>query len=284
MNRDHQTVIGMLSQRDLAWCGLFLAVFLFTYSPVVQSLYKAWMDSDDNSHGFLIVPLAIYMVWTKKEVLKAVPVRGEWIGLIVLLVSLMLYVVGWYGGVKTLSYLAFLGAFVGGLWLLLGWSVVWANIFPLAFLIFMVPVPAQIYAVITGPLQVLVSQVAGKLLFWSSVPTYVEGAVIYHPQQVFEVVQACSGLRSIMTMLTLGAAIGFFMLRSRIFRGLLLISGVPIAILVNIFRVYVLVFAFDKWGWDLTVGTPHTVLGLGVFALALLLFFGLLKGMARWDR
>jgi len=100
----------------------------------------------------------------------------------------------------------------------------------------------------------------------------------------FQVVQACSGLRSIMTMLTLGAVFGYFSLRSVPLRMILIAAGIPIAIAVNIFRVFAMVFAYNYFKLNLTEGTPHTILGLLVFALGFALFLILQKGLARCER
>jgi exosortase len=133
-------------------------------------------------------------------------------------------------------------------------------------------------------LQAIVTQIASFALKASSVPISCQGNVIEHPERVFQVVQACSGLRSIMTMITLGAIVGYFSMKKYWLRTLLILSGIPVAILVNILRVYILVGVYDWLHIDLAEGTAHTLLGIGVFVVSLGLFFLIYKGVSRWDK
>jgi exosortase len=224
------------------------------------------------------------MLWQKKDELNTIPIKGSILGGILFFLSLCLYVIASAGGILTVTSLTLLTSFICGVWFLLGFELIRKIAFPLFFLLFMIPVPAQIYAAVTGPLQLLVTQVASLALKASSVPISCQGNVIEHPEQVFQVVQACSGLRSIMTMTTLGAVVGYFSMRTYWLRTLLILCGIPVAILVNILRVYILVGVYDWLRIDLAEGTAHTLFGVGVFVVSLGLFFLIYKWVSRWDR
>jgi exosortase len=144
----------------------------------------------------------------------------------------------------------------------------------------MIPVPSQIIAALTIPLQLTVTKVSVWLASMIGIPIYNEGNIINLPHGTFEVTQACSGLRSIMTMLTLGAVLAYLTLRSNLLRGILFILAIPIAIAVNIFRVFILIAVFHFTSIDLSHGTIHTILGLAVFAIAFGLFLLVRKGLA----
>lgn len=261
-----------------------LLVFGFTYQHVLSGLFVSWGSSEDNSHGFLILPLFAYMLWQKKDELSEIKIKGSFLGGVFFFLSLCIYVMASAGGILTVISLTLLTSFVCGLWFLFGFDLIRKIAFPLFFLIFMIPVPSQIYAAVTGPLQAIVTQVASLALKASNVPIICQGNVIEHPEQVFQVVQACSGLRSIMTMITLGAIVGYFSMKKYWLRTLLILSGIPVAILVNIMRVYILVGVFDWLHIDLAEGTAHTLLGIGVFVVSLGLFFLIYKGGSRWDK
>jgi exosortase len=260
--------------------GAFLAAFL----PVLTGLVQTWAHSDDYSHGFLIVPLAAYILWQKREPLLNAPVRGSWSGLLVATGSLLAYVVAQEGEIETLLSVSMIFFLWGAVIFLFGYSIFRVCLFPLLILFFMIPVPAQIIAALTIPLQLLVTKATALLASSAGIPIYCEGNVIHHSRGTFEVVQACSGLRSITALLTLGAVFGYFSLSSNFLRTILLVSAIPIAIAINILRIFVMVAAINFLGIDLTVGTPHTMLGLVLFGVAVAIFVLIRKGLALWDR
>jgi exosortase len=279
--------VGVIRQapiiRIIAWLA-FIAGFAVIYYPVLAGLAGAWYGSDDFSHGFAIIPISLYMVWHERHRLAAITPAGSWFGLPVVVVSIAAYLFAKIGEVLTLSSFSLVTFIWGTVIFLFGFGVFRICLYPLAFLFFMIPVPAQVYAALTLPLQLLVTKATVVLASLAGVPVFREGNVIHLAERTLQVVQACSGLRSIMTMLTLGAVLGFMTLRSPLSRLGLLLSGIPIAIAVNILRLFAMVVAFDFFGIDLTEGTPHTVLGLVVFMVALALFILVQRGLARCER
>jgi exosortase len=172
---------------------------------------------------------------------------------------------------------------VGSIVFLFGFRILKETLFPLFILLFMIPVPSQIFSAATIKLQLFVSQASSLLVSFLGIPLFREGNVIQLPERTLQVVQACSGLRSLITLLTLSAVFGYFTLRSNLLRTVLFFSGVPIAVFVNIVRVTLLICFLHFLGLDLTHGTAHTWFGLGIFGLALVLLF-MIKGLiARWD-
>ena len=272
----HKTGVGQY----LLWfslAGTFLAAFL----PVVTSLFGAWSGSDDNSHGFLVIPIALYIVRRKRESIIVEESACSWPGLVVAALSLAVYLFAQAGEIITLASLTLISFLGGSVIFLFGYRVFRVLLFPLFLLLFMIPVPAQILATLTIPLQMLVTKAAVTLSTLAGIPLYREGNVILHAQGTFEVVQACSGLRSITALLMLGAVFGYFTLGSNFLRTLLFVSAVPIAVLVNILRVFSMVAALHFLGSDLTHGAPHTVLGIVVFGIAVGFFLLVQKGLAR---
>lgn len=266
-----------------AWALLGLS-FLALWLPTIIGLGRVWYTSDDFSHGFLIAPLAGYIIWQQRVELLQQPINGSWVGLVLAAASLFGFLFGKVSGMATLASLAMISFIWGSVLYLYGFGTFRKTAFPMAFLLFMIPVPAQVYAALTMPLQLIVTKITVMLASFSGVPVFREGNVIHLPDMTFQVVQACSGLRSIMTMLTLGAVIAYFALRSPFLRTLLFLLGVPVAIAVNIFRVYTMVVGYHFFAIDLTKGTPHTILGLAVFVLALVIFMLIQKGLARCER
>jgi exosortase A len=262
---------------------IFGGAFLAAYLPVLSDLVHTWAHSDDYSHGFLILPVALYIIWDKRGLLAGATTVGSWVGLPAAVLSLMAYLFARAGEILTLASLSMIGFIAGTVLFLFGFRVLRFYLFPLLLLLFMIPVPAQIYSSLTFPLQLLVTKATAWLASSVGIPIYCEGNVIHHSRGTFEVVQACSGLRSIMALLAVGAVFGYFSLRSNIPRTILLVSAIPIAIAVNILRVFAMVAALHFLGIDLTLGTPHTILGIVLFGMAVAIFALLRKGLALWE-
>lgn len=263
---------------------VFSSAFLIVYLPVIWGLISAWARSDDYSHGFAIVPIAMYILWQKRNVLLSTSFGGAWPGLVVATVALIAYLVSIKGEMQTLGSFSMIFFLWGTVIFLFGFSIFKESLFPLSILFFMIPVPAQIVATLTIPLQLIVTKASVWLASIIGIPIFNEGNVINMTRCTFEVVQACSGLRSIMTLLTLGAVLAYLTLRSNFLRTLLFVSAVPIAIAVNILRVFVMIAVFHFFEVNLSTGTLHTVLGLVVFGIALGSFILARKGLALCER
>jgi exosortase A len=283
MKQDTKLRISIL-ESQMILLSLLLVSFIFAFFPVWKSLFNAWYKSDDYSHGFLIVPIALYIIWRKREVLTLTPVKPVWWGLAVLVFSLLLYMTGHFGEIVTLKSLSLIGALAGVVLYLLGFRFIRELQFPLFLLFFMIPVPAQIYSTGTIPLQLLVSKVSSAIAFLIGIPIYHEGNLIYLPERTLEVVQACSGLRSMVSLLTLSALIGYFTLKSNVLRSLIFLLSVPTAILVNIIRVLLIIITFHYFNHDLTEGVAHTLLGVIIFVLAMVSLFGAKGVLSNWDK
>jgi exosortase len=192
--------------------------------------------------------------------------------------------VGHFGEIITLRSFSLIIALAGVILYLLGFGFLRELQFSLFILLFMIPVPAQIYSTATIPLQLLVSKASSAIAFLCGIPIFREGNVIHLPEQTLEVVQACSGLRSVISLLTISAVIGYLMLRSNILRTLLFLLGVPIAIIVNIIRVLILIIAFYHFNYDLSEGTTHTILGMIIFVSAMVLIVSAKGVLSNWDK
>ena len=270
--------------RDCLLCILIFAAFVAAYLPVWKNLVTFWHASEDYSHGFLIVPLSLYIIWQKRGTLAKTPIYPSWWGVCLVVFSLIVYVVAYFAEVTTLASVSMILALTGVIIYLFGVAFLKQIIFPLFLLLLMIPVPAQVYSAVTIPLQLMVSKASAGAAWLMGIPLYREGNLIHLPDRTLaRVVQACSGLRSMIALLTLGAVFGYMTLHSNWLRAILFFSGIPFAILVNIVRVLAMIVAFHYFQYDLTSGNVHTVFGLIIFLLALALI-ALTKGvLSLWD-
>jgi exosortase len=272
-----------MSPKSVILLGVLLGSFGLAYLPVWKGLIEVWSRSDEYSHGFLIVPVGLYITWRKRKVLEAMPPMPRNWGLVLVLFALALYVFSYVAGIVTAASLAMVLVLIGSVAYLLGQNHLKALAFPLSLLLFMIPVPGQIYAAATIPLQLLVSKASVWTAARLGMAIYREGNVIHLPGLTLEVVQACSGLRSMVSLLVLAAVFGYFTMTSNLLRTVLFASAVPISIAVNILRVLSLVLAWNWFGAELTKGTGHTVSGIMVFGFALFFLAIVKEILARWD-
>src|SRR6056297_58199 len=280
MNKERKT---SLDQTVIILSGLAVAAFVFVFYPVWLSLIELWINSEEYSHGFFIVPIALFIAWQKRDILAKIPVKGAWGGLLVVLAALFLYLIGDFAHILTLKPLAMILFFGGSILFLFGYRVFYEMLFPLFILLFMLPIPSQIYSAATINLQLFVSAVSANLVSIIGVTLYREGNVIHLPEMTMQVVQACSGMRSLVSLLALSSVFGYFSLRSNFLRTILFFSGIPIAVIVNVVRVIILIGFVHYLGIDLTHGLLHTILGLAVFVLAIALLFMFRGIIKRWE-
>ena len=243
------------------------------YAGVLQNLWDAWANDDNYSHGFLIIPLAAYFAWERREALRRAKINPSLVGLAAILASLGLLIMGVLGAELFLTRVSIIGVLAGGVLFVLGWSHFQVLLFPLAFLILMVPIPAIIFNQIAFPLQLLASQVGTTGLQALHIPVLREGNIIVLASTTLEVAEACSGIRSLISLLTLGIVFGYYM-DSRVWvRVVMALATVPIAVASNGLRVAGTGIAANSYGPQAAEGFMHTFSGWIVFVVAFVMLF-----------
>ena len=283
MENANQTIRPKIGTQHLLIGLLFLA-FLLAFYPVWRQLVLTWYESEEYSHGFLIIPVSLYIIWTKRDRLMFGQGATTALGFFLVVLSLLIYIFSQLSGILTLQSVSMMLFIFSGVYYLFGAKTFKQLLFPLLFLLFMIPIPSQIYSAMTIPLQLFVSKASVGFVKLLEVPVFLEGNIIHLPGQTLEVVQACSGLRSMTSLVTLSAVFAYFTLKTNVLRGILFVAGVPVAVLVNVIRVVMMICAFHFLNYDLTEGTLHTVFGVLIFIISLLLIFLLGRGLSRWDK
>jgi exosortase len=251
-----------------------LVALVGLYASVAPRLVRQWADDDDYTHGFLILPLALYFVWERRSVLARVRLSPAWQGALVLAFGLVLLIVGSVGAELFLQRISLVVVLAGLVWLILGTAFLRELAFPLAFLVFMVPLPAIVMNMVAFPLQLFAAQSATFCLQTTGIPVLREGNTIVLATTTLEVVEACSGIRSLQALLALGAVYGYFTQRAIWKRWALLFLSIPIAIAANAFRVAGTGFLAHFIGAEAAQGFYHSFAGWMVFAVAFVLLLG----------
>jgi exosortase len=245
-----------------------LALAIALYAPIIYYMVLHWKVDDDYSHGFLIVPLAIYFAWPTFRKLRNTPLRPSWWGLLPLCLGSMTLAIGRLGTELMNMRVSLVLTVIGLVLLLFGKKVFRALAFPLLFLFLMVPLPASLVIPVAFPLQLFAAKLAVNTLYLLHIPALLEGNIIHLPETTLFVAQACSGLRSLMSLITLGIIFAYFFQRNLIERVILVASTIPIAVLVNAFRVAMTGVLTFHFGQAAAEGTLHEFQGLITFSLA----------------
>lgn len=260
-----------------------LVLFLVAYFPVFRILAGKWAESEEYSHAFLTLPIILYMVYQNRHRVLETPATFTPLGLVTLLLASALYYFSLLTEVHTVIALAMYLAVLGTVVFLFGIRSLWVLFTPLLLLLMLIPFPDQLYIQLTFPLQLKVSQMSEAIISLFAIPVHRAGNVLTIPQKSFEVVEACSGLRSVITLLTLSVVMGYFLLMRTTSKLLLVAASIPVAIFVNLIRVVAIVLLFHSFGLDLYEGTLHTVTGLLIFLIALAALFLLQRILEQWE-
>jgi exosortase len=252
---------------------LAIGSFLLLYAPIFARLAQDWAHDDNYSHGFLIIPIALYFVWERRaRLLQLRPSASLW-GLPVIAVGLTMLLGGLLGAELFLPRASLLFVLGGSVLFLFGWEACRVLALPLAFLVLMIPIPALIFNQIAFPLQLLASRVGETVLSALNIPVLREGNVIVLAHTTLEVAEACSGIRSLISLLTLGIVYGYFMDPRAGVRTAVALSTIPIAIVANGGRVAGTGVAAHYYGVEAAQGFFHTFSGWLVFTFAFVMLF-----------
>jgi exosortase len=257
--------------RSLPWVAIawLAALLVVVYFPVFRHLVGVWSSDDDMGHGFFVPLVAGYLVWQRRDRLMATDWKPAWWGITIVLLGVAQSYVGTLGAEQFLQGTAPLVTLVGVLLTFGGIALVRELAFPLMLLPFMIPLPALLYNKITFPLQLFASWVAENVLNLIDIPALRDGNVLRLPNQTLNVAEACSGIRSLLSLTFLSLVYGYFFDRRVWMRVVLFLATVPIAILTNAGRVTITGIVSEKIDPSLASGLSHEVEGFLVFLAAI---------------
>lgn len=267
-----RTVPNAQTATTIAWFAILLVA---VYLPTLRHVVGVWISDDDMGHGFFVPLVAGYIAWQRRDRLRALELKPAWWGIGVIAWGIAQSYIGILGVEQFLQATAFLVTLVGVLLVLGGIGLVRELAFPLLILPFMIPIPAIVYSKITFPLQLFASWVAENILNFIDIPTLRDGNVLELPTQKLNVAEACSGIRSLLSLTFLSLVYGYFFERRIWVRGVLFLATFPIAILANAGRVTITGILSEKVDPSLAHGTSHTIEGFLVFLVAIAMLIGL---------
>ncbi|MRR55644.1 MAG: exosortase/archaeosortase family protein [Deltaproteobacteria bacterium] len=263
---------------------LALSLLAGLYYTIIPEMVQQWYNDDNYSHGFIIPLISGWFLYTRWDSLKKALVEPWGPGLLIIIFGLIQLTVGWLC-TEYFTMRSSLVVLLAGMTLyLLGKGVFRRALLPLAYLLFMVPIPYIVYDAAAFPLKLFITKVSVWVLKAAGIVVWREGNILMFPEVTFEVADACSGTRSLMSLLALGVAYAIISQRSNLKRWILVLATIPIAIFTNALRVIVTGILAQWWGAKAAEGFFHEFAGMAVFALAMLLLVALGTLLARGEK
>ncbi|NTV50319.1 MAG: exosortase/archaeosortase family protein [Geobacteraceae bacterium] len=246
-----------------------LPLLVVMYFSVGPDMVKDWYNDENYSHGFLVPIIAGYFLWQRWPDLKERPVKPDGLGLVVIVFGVLQLLVAWFG-TEYFTMRSSLIVLLAGMTLFwFGREVLKGMALPIGYLIFMVPIPYIIYDMAAFPLKLFVTKVSVAFMKAVGVVVMREGNIIMFPATTLEVADACSGIRSLISLLAIAAAYSFLMKTSNVRRWIIIFSAIPIAVATNSLRVIVTGILAQWWGAKAAEGFFHEFAGMAVFVLAM---------------
>ena len=238
------------------------------YGPLLAGLARQWATDSDMSHGFLVLPVVAFVVWRRRAELAAIQPQTNWWGFAIAVGGAAQMLLGTLAAQVFITRTAFLVSLVGAVLFLGGTRTLRILAFPLLLLLFLFPIPAIVYARVTLPLQIFASATAETILNWIGIPVLRDGNILELAHQRLSVVEACSGIRSLLSLSFLALIYAYFFDQKVWMRWALLAATIPIAIAANAARV-TLTGVLSEYSAGLAHGAFHLFEGWVLFIVAL---------------
>lgn len=245
--------------------AIALALMAVAFWSGIDELMVRWEKQEEYSHGYMLPLLTLYFIWQKKNVIAQSVFTPSWWGLAVILLALVVFVVGEVSALFILTQYALIIVLFGLALAIMGWPAVKPVIVPILLLVFAIPLPYFLEASLSANLQLLSSKLGVSFIRWCQIPVFLEGNVIDLGIYKLQVVEACSGLRYLFPLLSLGFICAYLYEAALWKRVLLVLSTIPITILMNSFRIGMIGVLVDNWGIDMAEGFLHDFEGWIVF-------------------
>jgi len=253
--------------------SILLTLWFVVFYPLYPKLIGAWIYDSDNSHGILVPLISLYMIYHKRDNLRSIEISNSGWGAIILIISMGIYCLSFVGEVLFISRSMIIFSLIGVVLYNLGKGFLKELAFPLLFLLFMIPVPESIQGLVAFPLQLFVTKISAYALQLLSIPAYREGNMIYFAETQLEIAEACSGIRSIVSLTLLGVVLAYFSDKGVARKAVMIASAIPLALCANAMRVFGTGIIAHLYGAKYARGFLHEFSGIAIFFLGFILMF-----------
>ncbi len=260
-----------MKKSDYIKLAVLLFLVIIAYIPTFIWMVGRWTARDTYySHGFLVPFISLFIIWierNKLSKLKIAPAKSGWLFFIL---GLLIHTISGFWRVYFTSGFSFLIVIAGLVLLFLGKEFLKNLIFPISFLLFMIPLPMLAIANLSFRLKIFAAQISTFIINNLGVSAVRDGSVIKTMHSYLVVEDPCSGIRSLIALIALGILMAYFNNFSKVKKGIIFLSSIPIAITTNIIRIVALSLASEMYGTELAMGMFHDVVGILIFVFAFL--------------
>lgn len=257
--------IWRMSMANWLWLAAAIILMGVAFWGGIDELIVRWDKQEEYSHGYMLPFLTLYFIWQKKNNIIRSEFSPSWWGVAIIILALIVFVVGEVSALFILTQYALIMVLLGLALAIMGWPAIKLVLVPVLLLVFAIPLPYFLEASLSANLQLLSSKLGVSFIRWCQIPVYLEGNVIDLGVYKLQVVEACSGLRYLFPLLSLGFICAYLFEAAFWKRALLVLSTVPITILMNSFRIGMIGVLVDNWGIEMAEGFLHDFEGWIVF-------------------
>lgn len=275
-----KTIIQSLSFQLTLLLGIFTILFFQTITHMVSD----WSNDPNFSHGFLVPLIAGYLAWFNKEKLAALEVKSSKAGLVVIVFGMATHLAGNIGAELFTMRVSIIITLYGIVLYFFGLAAIRVVTIPIAYLLFMVPIPSIIWNKLAFPLQMFAASLTADVVMILGIPIFREGNILHLSNTTLQVIDACSGLRSLTSLLALSAAFAYISTFGNFCKIILFLSAIPVAVLVNILRLTVTAIMAVYIGPQTAEGFLHEMSGMLVFVIAFGLLFLIHTGLSKFEK
>ncbi len=275
----------IMTNKNTLWKATFIALlFIGLYYQIIFSMMKDWYNDSDNSHGFLIPFISAYIIWTNREKIFTIRIKPDNLGILVLFIGLSVYILGITGAEFFTMRFSMIPVMLGIVYCLCGREMTKNVLVPVGFLVCMIPIPSILFNVVAFPLKLFAANIATIVIQFLNIPIVRDGNIMHLTDLTLEVADACSGIRSLMSMIALGVAYAYLFQNSVIKRLILVLFIVPITIVANVARVTGTGILAHYVGQTAAQGFFHEFAGIFVFLVAFLMFIVVGAALSMWNK
>jgi exosortase len=258
-----------MKKQDLIKLSTLVGLTLLAYTPTFIWMFDRWNAKDTYySHGILVPFISIFIIWLKRETLGKIAKKPTNWGWVFFIIGILIHAISALLRVYFSSAFSLILVIIGLVLLFLGKKFLKELIFPILFLIFMIPLPLVAIANLSFKLKIFAAHISTIIINKLGIPAVREGSIIKTLHSYIVVEDPCSGIRSLISLIALGALMAYFSNISRIKKAILFMSSIPIAIATNVIRIVALSLVSEMYGSKLATGTFHTIMGVLVFVFA----------------
>ncbi len=258
-----------MKKHNLIKLSVLAILTIIAYIPSFIWMINRWSVADTYySHGFLVPLISAFLVWQKREKLAKLKISPSNSGWLLLGPSVLIYVISVLLRINFSAALSLIPVLIGIVLLFLGKEFLKELLFPLLFLLFMIPLPSVAIVNLSFKLKIFAAQVSTFIINRVGVPAIRDGSVIKTMHSYLVVEDPCSGIRSLIALIALGALMAHFSDISKVKKAILFLSSIPIAIGTNVIRIVALSLASEIYGAKFATGWFHDTMGVLIFVFA----------------